>query len=375
MQGMKCGKYAQFLMNLIWGGCLLVTSSAWARLDAVPGARYPSARAAAMGDAYLPLGEDGASALFVNPAIIGKSRDANFTPLDLQFNGSLGYLSLFSLSPLNFYQVTSLSSFLPSLQRSPGTYSGVGASVTPTFMTRGFAFGLMMNTELAGQVNTDGSVNYKSLYQLVPAIGTGVKLASGVVRIGYSLQWVHQASGAVNNLPATTSPLGYNQSLGQGSGFSHTIGFALSIPQRYIPSLNLVARNVLGTTFAGSSIYPFASNASGSPAREPMTLDASISIQPKTGNGGYVNLVLVYRDMTNTSGISIIGRLAAGLEFSFRDAIYLRGGFGSGYPSAGVGLRKKGGEFSATWANVEVGSGYLVQKDTRFMLQYQIRAF
>ena len=41
----------------------------------MPGARYLSARGAALGDAMLPWGDDGASGLFYNPASLGKIRN------------------------------------------------------------------------------------------------------------------------------------------------------------------------------------------------------------------------------------------------------------------------------------------------------------
>lgn len=349
-----------------------LAAPAQARQDIVPGSRYTSARAAALGDAFLPLGDDGASAIFYNPADVGKVKQIQVEPLNLGFYANSNYLGQFSLANPTFYKVTSLSAYLPTLQANPGSPIGIGASLVPNVAVRGFAFGVLAQSQVYAQVNPDGTVRYRSLYQLVPGVATGVRLAGGIVRLGYSLQWVNQASGTQENVSAA-SELGYNQNLAQGSAFSHNFGLALTLPLRLLPSFNVVARNVLGARYTSRSIYSFTPTPSGVPADEPMTIDASFSIQPKMGAGAYFNLILVDRDATNVSGVSLMGRLALGIEFSFRDAFFLRGGWGSGYPNAGLGLKRQGGEFSLSWCSEEVGVSYQSVRDTRFMMQYQVR--
>jgi hypothetical protein len=236
-----------------------------------------------------------------------------------------------------------------------------------------FAFGILFNGQLAGEA-VGSNIRYKSLYQFVPAVGTGIRLAGGIVRFGYSLQYVNQASGDLT-VDSNVDPLGYNQGLAQGAGLSHNVGFALTLPIAYLPAFNAVARNVGNLTYSSSTLLPLARNDSGPPATEPMTVDVSLSIQPKIGSGSYMNWVVEYRDATNTTGVPMIGRFAVGAEISVRDSFYIRGGFGSGYPAAGIGLRRKGGEFSLTWHSEEIGGGYRIERDTRYLMQYQVKAF
>lgn len=350
-------------------------ASAWARQELVPGSRYTSARGAAMGDAVLPIGEDGPSALFTNPANIGKIRKDQIEGMNLSFYGSSDYFGMFRLTSLDFYKIGTLHSYLPTLQANPGKVAGMGASMVSTIATRGFAAGVLLQSQVVGMVNADGTIRYRSLYQLVPTAGTGVRLAGGIVRLGYTLQWVNQAVGSLNSLPAATTPLGYNQGLYQGSALSHNFGFALTLPIRYLPSLNVVARNVLGANFNSFSLISFAKNAAGAPPREPMTVDASFSLQPKLGSGSYMNFVVEERDLTGRSGVSLFGRLAVGLETSLRDLFFVRLGWGSGYPAAGIGFRRKAGEFSLTYHTEDIGTSYHELRETKFLLQYQVRAF
>ncbi len=366
---MKIGaRIAKIVLSL----CLILGHvSAYARQDLVPGSRYTSGRAAALGDAYLPLGEDGASGLFYNPAGIAKIKKFQAEPMNLALYGNAGFANSFEAT--SAYKSTDLSEYKETLLKS-NSYNGLGAQILPSFSTRGFAFGLLMSSQVGAQHDpTADTIRYKSTYQFIPAIGTGVSLARGIVRLGYSLQWVNKAEGDIT-VP-TAQADGYDQNLPQGSGFSHTIGAALTFPTMYLPCFNLVARNVGNTNYGGGSLVPFSKTSPGGPAVEKMSLDGSFSLQPKIGNGVYTNLVAELRDMTNISKLSMLERAAFGAELSFRDAFYIRAGFGSAYPAAGIGFRQKDNEFSLTWYSEEIGGGLRGQRDSRFMFHYRIGAF
>ena len=82
-----------------------------------------------------------------------------------------------------------------------------------------------------------------------------------------------------------------------------------------------------------------------------------------------------FKDMTARTGASIFGRLCGGMEVSLRDFLILRGGWGQGYPSAGIGFKMKKGEFGFAWYSEEIGDTYHGQRDVRYMFQFQMRAF
>lgn len=302
--------------------------------DAVPGSRYMSARGSALGDAFLPLGDDGPAALFYNPAVAAKIRSTQAEPLNFSMQANGGFTDALGLDS---YKVYSLSSNLSQLQATPGAYQGGGVSLLPSFYGKGFAIGILMQDIFEGSSDASGNATYRSLYQFIPAASYGVRLAGGIVRLGYSVQWVNEAVGNIS-VPAGTTPLGYNQNLLQGSGISQMAGFALTLPVAYLPQFDLVARNIGGTTYSMPSIVPIAQNSTGAPATEPMSVDASFSLQPKIDSGVYANFVLELRDVTDTSNIATAGRLATGLELSIRDFFYLRCGWGGWLSSRGRGL-------------------------------------
>lgn len=348
-----------------------MTHVAAARQNLVPGSRFTSGRGAAMGDAFLPVGEDGASGLFYNPANLGKIRKTNFEFFNFTAYGNTGLVNMMNK---DFYKVSSLPDYEPTLSRNRNTFASSGFSILPNFHTKYFAFGLLMQNQLGALEDSDGNIHYRSTYQLIPTIGTGVRLARGIVRLGYSLQYVNEASGRVTT-SAASSNLGFSNNLKRGSGFSHNVGAALTFPWQYVPQFNLVLRNVGSLKYSGSAIMPLAKGEGGTLDNEPMTIDTSLSFQPKAGGGGFYNLVLQARDMTNTSKTTIMDRIAIGTEFSYRDVIMFRFGFSSWYPSAGIGLRRKSGELGLSWYSEELGATSRSQRDTRFLLHYSVGVF
>ena len=365
-------KSAFFILLLcqFMGAFLLPPLAAFARMDAVPGSRYTSGRAAALGDAFLPLADDGPSGLFYNPAALAKIRTVRVEPMNFQFQAASDYL----LNPgRNFYEATSLEKYAPTLGVHPDTYPGLGGAILPTIAMPGFSAGLLMQSSFSASSDR-ANIKYRSLYQFVPALGTGFRLASGILRVGYSLQWVNQASGS-HVQPIDTKPMGYNQYLKQGSAFSHNLGLALTLPYTYLPAFNLVARNIFGATYRSFTVIHWGQNSTGTPDTEPMSVDASISTLYKAGSGLNINYVLEARDVNNRSQIALIGRLAAGMEIGMRDSFFLRGGWSSGYPSAGVGLKQKRAEFAISWFSEEAGTSYHERRDAKWLVHYQIRAF
>ncbi|OFZ83024.1 MAG: hypothetical protein A2583_13260 [Bdellovibrionales bacterium RIFOXYD1_FULL_53_11] len=342
------------------------------RGDLVLGSRYIAARAVALGEAFIPLADDGPSALFYNPAAIARLHKMTAEPLNISLQANTDFFTSLNRQVYKFY---SLDSYAPVLGGMPNRAPGGGFMYFPTFSMRGFAFGVLLQSRVhAAAVDSGKNIRYRSFYDLIPTAGTGIRLASGVVRIGYSFQWINHASGDIT-VPIDKRPIGYDLGLAEGAAFSHNVGFALTLPVQYLPAFNIVARNVMGAKFDKRPLYSFAENSTIRPKDEPMTLDASLSMEPKTGAGGKFNLAFQYRDITNQSGMLILGRLSLGVEFAFRNSFFLRVGWGSAYLDAGFGMRREKSDLSVSWYAEEFGNIYHDFGDRRIMLQYQYRAF
>lgn len=360
-----------FASLLLVSSQIPLTQSAWAAgNDRIPGSRYTSGRGAALGDSFIGLADDVSSSLFYNPAGLGKLSGFALDPLNIQFQANKDLVGQFGT---DWYKFTSLSGYKDELTGNPRTFPGGSFGILPAFGVQGFGFGLLYQSSVAA--TSDGTnIRYRSKYQLIPTAGFGMSLASGVLRVGYSLQWVNQASGD-KTVAATSSPLGYNQSLAEGAGFSHNFGMSLTLPYIYQPSFHLVARNIAGLKFSQDSLMSLAKNPSGRPDTQKMSADFAAGFVTKIGAGVNMNHTFTYRDFTDTSKTARLAHLALGLELTFRDVFFIRGGYGSGYPSAGVGFRTELSELNLAWFSEEVGAGLRSERDIRYIFHYIMRAF
>src|SRR5262245_10153825 len=139
MRTQKSLKYLTFLVSTGLASGLMLENQGLAREDSVPGSRYTSARSAGLADAALPLADDGASSLFTNPAGFGNVRGTVVEPINFTAAANTEYTNMIDR---NFYKVTSLSSYAPTVSGKPGAYPGFSGSLCPTFATRGFGLGI-----------------------------------------------------------------------------------------------------------------------------------------------------------------------------------------------------------------------------------------
>jgi hypothetical protein len=338
--------------------------------DRIPGSRYVSGRGAALGDAYIGLADGVADALFYNPAAIGKVTGFSFEPINLQLQANSKLNSMFGT---DFYKFQNLKSYQDTLRDHPATNPGGGYAVLPNFGFPGFGFGMLYQARLMAE-RTGNNIRYRSVYQLIPAATTGIRLASGVLRLGYSLQWVNQASGD-KTVALDSTPMGWKEGLAEGQGFSHNFAIAVTLPFQYQPSINIVARNIGGLSLQGKPLVGLAKNPTGTIAEEEMSVDASFGMLAKLGKGWDLAPQFVYRDATNSSATRSISHFSAGLEFTALEKFFLRGGFGNGYPSAGIGLRTSRAEANFAWFSEDLGDGVTPIRDIRYIFHVMYRVF
>jgi hypothetical protein len=337
--------------------------------NSIPGPLYLPARAAGMGDAFLTLADDGASGLFINPAAFasGKAMTADLLNVSLEANQDL-----FNGADINTLKATNLAAYAPTLPA--GEYPGFGFTFVPAFSGPNVGFGILMQARNAASV-TAGSVSYRSSYRFVPAVGVGTRLAGGLFKVGYSLQYINKAEGEVTGIPTSSSPLGYHQQLAQGSAISHNVGVSIAVPVAYVPTLSVVARNVLGATYKNFSVISFASNITGVPASDPMTVDLGFSLQPRFRGGGFMTWSAQVRDATEQSGFSLLDRTSLGFEANIRNLFALRAGYALGALHAGGGFRTQRAEINFAWHTEELGTPATSSRERRWMVQYMVKAF
>jgi len=370
MKCMESLRYLSILINVFT--LILCTNTAHARDDVIPGSRYSSARALGMGDAYLPLADDGASALFYQPAAIGKLSGLNLEIFNLAFQANQNFLAMKGglTDPI---KATSLSNYVEPLQSNSGATPGLGFAFAPTVSMRGFAAGVLIEEKVKARAEGASDIYYNSKYKLIPAVGFGLPLAHGIVRFGYVAQYVQKAEG--EKVAQTNSALGYTQGIKQGTALTHQFGFALNFPYQYLPTFDLVLRNVGRANYTDSKLYSFAQNPSGVPEPEQMTLDLATSLSPKISGQTKVNFVFEVKDLTNRSQAAYPLHVAIGTELQIQNRLFLRGGYGNGSPSFGFGLKSEKSELSLSYYQEALENTFGGEKDRRFIFQLRFGAF
>jgi hypothetical protein len=354
---------------------------AWARDDRIPGSRFITARAAGMGDQFIASADD-ATALFYNPAGLAKIKRFNLETLT-QFGINMAFVKTLTL---NSYKFFSLPLYQPVLANNVGLSPGVSGAVFPNVSFRGFAAGVLYQNRVTAKDRGDGTIRNRSRFELIPTAGVSIPLYSGIFKLGYSVQYLNVAKGNVL-IDTATDAVGYNEKLYEGTALSHTAGFTFTVPAAYLPSVHVVARNVNNTVYTSSALLPLAKNSSGAPATEPMTVDAAFGLTPKAGGGTSVSVNFQGRDIlnpefitnvlsfTNLLNLKCFELIGSSVEVNIRDRVFLRGGFGSGSPSAGIGFRGGRSELNIGWWSEDVGDDYHDEKDMRFTIQYTMRTF
>lgn len=360
----KRGLTKLFLLSLAQLFCGL---SAFARMDVIPGSRYTSVRIAALGDSAFSLGDDMGTGLFYNPANLAKIRKFNLEIFNYSILGSSAWLQ--NLNG-NSFNVFNLGSFSPTLDAHPNQRFGSGWSFFPSISFPYVTLGVLTQNEFAAKSNGDGTITYQTVCQLIPAIGTGARFFNGVLRLGYSLQYVNQTVGTQTG--DSSSGLNYTSGALQGSGLSHTFGMSVVAPMPALPTFSVVVRNAFNTVYSSSALVGFTSNSGGAPATEPMTIDTAFSFNTRVTAGVVSHWSVAYRDLQNQSGISSpFAHLGAGVEFAIKDSFFLRAGIRTGYLSGGVAIKKPGTEVGISWFQEEIGSSYLGQADSKWMFQFR----
>ncbi len=353
---------------------LFVSHSARALPYFYPQVRYEDAENFSLGGVSLPMTDSVVGNMMNNPAGLAKNELFQAEYLNLGLQGNSSTFAHFGTSTIS---EPSMKSYLTQLNADANSLYGMGGSLSSAISWKGFAFGVVTQQSFSA-VSSNGTISYTSTAQTIPAIAFGIPLARGVVRLGYSLQYVNQTSG-IASTSAANGPYGYTYGLLQGHGFSNNASANFVFPYTYLPTVSVIARNILGLNYSSGSLLGRADSPAGLPQNEPMVVDAALNFTVRVTGTMKTIWYFQYQDAFHAINTSVTEHFATGVDFQFSKAFSLRGGLTGGNNffdpqfSLGMGYRNDGHIINFAWYHernpLAGGPGY----DTRYMLQYTLR--
>ena len=351
--------------SLIFGLILsfLAIHEAKAQSFAYPSIRYLSPDSQSMGGVSLPLTQEVGNNLFNNPAGLARSTNLHVEALNLDGDLSSKMLSAAGTG------MTGLGGLSPTLNKDPNVTYAEGFSNLTAASFGGLGMGILVQERV--RAYSDGTnLHYHTVSDVVPALGYGIGLARGVVRLGFSTQYVNEASG-INQVASSTSA-SFLDGISQGHGFSHTASVNFAFPFTYLPTVSIMGRNISGLHFLSGSIASRAKRVSGVPNMQYTSIDAAFNFTVRV-SGSVKSLWFVeYDDAMNSISLPFLERIRVGLELGISSAVSLRGGFTGGQFSGGIGFKSQASEISFAYFHDRSPFTSIAYWDTRFALQYKI---
>jgi len=354
---------ASFTSMMVLGLSALCIEAAHAQTAIYPAIRYLSPYSQSLGGVSLPLSDDIGNSLFNNPA--GLARSGKFKAEFLNLDADLGGATLGAIGT----GMTGLGGMSTTLNQNPNVTYTEGFSNLTALSWGGFGVGILYQDRV--RAYSDGTdAHYDTLQDFIPAVGYGLSLARGVIRLGYSLQYINEASGTASSVSNNTAS--FLSGLNQGHGFSSTASVNFVFPYMYLPTFSLVGRNIGGLHFTNGSMMTGATNVSGLPSDQETSIDAGFNWTVRLSNSLKSYWFVEYDDVTDTVSLPIFEKIRFGVELDLTQSFNVRAGTTGAQFSGGIGFKSESSEINVTLYRDRSefpANGYW---DTRYALQYKV---
>ena len=334
---------------------------------------YSGVRQNGMGGAYTAVVND-ETAVLLNPAGLGKIRDATFTIVDPEVTLGAQTGKLFDAS--NFTEALSFKpQTLLDLSNAKGSLgpTHMKFQIFPSIILENFGFGLHYKLEhdsIAGPNATDYTIRYVNDFAL--AMAYNFRFFGGIVKLGVGAKLIDRTEiDAV--VPDSTTNLDVENFGAEGMGISATAGLILTAPVMWLPTVSAVVQDVGGTSFTLSDgLF----NQVGDRRPNPVTqkIDAGIGFSPIIGKHVRMSLTGEVHDLTNMSEQQDKAKLYhAGAELNFADFFFLRGGMNQRYYTAGAEFATQQFQLQVASYGEEVGVYPAKKEDRRYVFKFTMR--
>lgn len=349
---------------------ILASLPAYAKLDFEDHA-FPefvtSARALAMGNAYINKVDDSWSS-FYNPAGLGTVRQPQFHLANVHMEANSGLLDIIGDGPAteipgNYIDSFDMEELRSELAEDPGTLAHSRFNIFPNFTVRGLTIGYLFSQRNRAIINDDVANEFEVAERKDqgPVMSLNASLFGGVFKIGATAVYLtrkelYKAFGPT--VPVDISGSDYRQ----GASLQLTAGTRLTIPWTFLPTFSVVLRNATNNDFEDIKY-------GGAPDPIKQTIDAGFSITPQLSKMTRLHFEVNLKDVNDAYDTNYKRRLAGGVELDFNRRLFLRGGYGDGWGSGGIGVRNKSFIMDiSTYAVDRSLDGFREEEDRRWVL-------
>lgn len=360
-------KKLQFLFSLV---ILSWSVSALAQLDFEDHA-FPefvtSARALAMGNAYINKVDDSWAA-FYNPAGLGTVRKPQLHLGNIHFEASNQLLRIVSQGPAtdipgNYADSFKADEMRTMLAKDQGKLAHSRMQAFPNFTVRGMTLGYLFSQRNRAIINDDAANTFEIAERRDhgPVFALNASLFGGIFKVGASAVYLFRRDLYKEVAPNASTKI-EDSDYQYGRGLQLTTGARITLPWAMLPTFSAVLRNATQNDFEGSK-------SGGPPDEIEQTVDYGFSLTPQIGKRMRIHMEANLKDAHDAYETDIKRRLAAGIEIDFNRRIFIRGGWGDGWGSGGIGLRGRSFIFDLTTYAVDRSlDGFRKEEDRRWAL-------
>lgn len=332
-----------------------------------------SARALAMGNAYINKVDDSWSA-FYNPAGLGTVRKPQFHLANIHLEASSGLLGVVGPGPAYEIPKNYMDSFDPDemrtmLAKDKGELAHSRVNLFPNLTLRGMTLGYLGSQRNRAIINDEkpDPNDPENTYEIAerrdhgPVFALSGSFFGGVLKLGVSGVYLMRRELLKEFKPDESVSITSND-YKSGSSVQVTAGTRLTLPWTFLPTFSAVVRNATNSEFSSSSD-------AGAPDKIKQTIDTGFSITPQIGKISRLHMEVNLKDLNNEYDTDIKRRLAAGMEMDFNRRLFIRAGWGDGFGSGGIGVRTRSFIMDlTTYAIDRSKDGFREQEDRRWVL-------
>lgn len=349
---------------------VLISLPAFAKLDFEDHA-FPefvtSARALAMGNAYINKVDDSWSA-FYNPAGLGTVRKPQFHIANVHMEASSGLLDVVGNGPayeipgkyLDSYDMDEMRS---ELAKKQGKLAHSRFNIFPNITVRGLTLGYFFSQRNRAIINDDAANEFEVAERRDhgPVMSLNGSFFGGVLKLGATAVYLNRRD--LYKAVGPNDPISINdEDYKTGKSLQLTAGARLTLPWTFLPTFSAVLRNATNNDFEDIG-------KGGSPDRIKQTVDVGFSITPQIAKTSRLHLEINLKDLNDAYNTDYKRRAAAGMELDFNRRIFVRAGWGDGWGSGGIGVRARTFILDlTTYAIDRSQDGFREEEDRRWVL-------